>query len=77
MLEFQKFPNKELTSLLHELQQAGLDSFQAGELLMAFLAARGYGANPGDARVAASRLEPLACTLPRLQEALEGLAWMM
>jgi predicted ATPase len=77
MQEFQKFPEKELNTLLDELRQAGLDSFQAGELLLAFLKARGYGADAMDARVAASRLEPLICTLPRLQEALERLAWVV
>jgi hypothetical protein len=77
MIEFQKFPEDELNILRDELRQSGLDSFQAGELLRAFLAARGYGASPDDARRAAVRIEPQICTLPMLQAELELLGRVM
>ena len=77
MTVFQKFPDAELNTLRDELRQSGLDSFQAGELLRAFLVARGYGASPDDARRAAGRIEPLGCSLPMLQAELEALARVM
>jgi hypothetical protein len=77
MSEFEKFPESELTSLREELRQSGLDSFQAAELLLAFLAARGYGVSNHEARFAAARIESVRCSLPRLQEELERLAWVM
>ncbi len=77
MIEFQKFPEDELNTLREELRQSGLDSFQSGELLRAFLAARGYGASQDDARRAAVRIEPLGCSLPMLQAELEQLARFM
>ncbi len=77
MNEIQKFSEADLSSLRDGLRQSGLDSLQWAELLMAFLTERGYGASSDEARNAARRIEPLACTLPRLQEELERLAWVM
>jgi hypothetical protein len=72
-----KFPADELDGLRSELSQDGLDTFQAAELIAAFLAAHGYGVSNAAARVAASRIAPLGCKLPLLQEELEKLAWVM
>ena len=77
MSEFEKFPVAELNALREELRQSGLDSFQAAELLLAFLGARGYGVSSQEARDAATRIETLGCSLPMLQQELERLAWVM
>jgi hypothetical protein len=77
MNSFQRFTPEDLDALRAELLQSGLDSFQAAELLAAFLSARGYGVSNSDARTAASRIEALGCNLPLLQEELEKLAWVM
>jgi hypothetical protein len=77
MTEFQKFPDDELDKLRADLQRSGLDTFQAAELIAAFLSARGYGVSTVDARTAASRIEALGYKLPLLQKELEGLAWVM
>jgi hypothetical protein len=74
---FEKFAESELTSLREELRYSGLDSFQAAELLLAFLATRGYGVSNHDARHAAARMESLGCSLPMLQQELERLACVM
>lgn len=77
MKDFEKFADCELTALRTELLPAGLDSFQVGELLSAFLAQHGYGASHIEARDAATRIEAVGCNLPCLQEELEKLAFMM
>jgi hypothetical protein len=77
MSEFEKFPVSELNTLRDELRHSGFDSFQAAELLLAFLAARGYGVSNHEARDAATRIESLGCTVPMLQQELERLAWVM
>ncbi|ADW67466.1 hypothetical protein [Granulicella tundricola] len=74
---FERFPIVELTDLRDELRSAGLDSWQAGELLTAFLAARGYGVSNDEARGAASRLEARGCSVPHIQRELESLAFVM
>ena len=77
MSSFQQFTAAELITLREELRQSGLDSFQAAELLSAFLSARGYGSSQDDARSAASRLEAAGCTVPCIQAELEAIAYMM
>jgi hypothetical protein len=74
---FEKFPPHELKALHDELKQSGLDSFQIGELLAAFLVQHGYGVSAAQARSAAGTFELITCTLPRLQEELEKLALVM
>jgi hypothetical protein len=73
----EKFTSTDLTSLREELKQSGLDSWQAAELIGAFLAARGYGVSSLDARSAAFRIESVGCSLQRMQEELEKLALVM
>jgi hypothetical protein len=74
---FEKFPQNELKILRDELRQNGVDSFQSAELLSAFLTQHGYGVSNHEARVAAARIEQVGFALPRMQEELEKIAWMM
>ncbi len=71
------FTPADLSGLREELQQAGLDSWQAGELISAFLNGRGYGVSNSEARTAATRIESLGCNLQCMQEELSRLALIM
>lgn len=71
------FAAADITALRNELMQAGLDSFQAGELITAFLAERGYGVCKGEARNAAARIEVAHCSIETLHHELNGLALFM
>ena len=73
----EKFTVTDLCSLREELMQSGLDSWQAAELISAFLNARGYGVSNHAARGAASRIESVGCSLKCMQEELEKLAFVM
>jgi hypothetical protein len=73
----EKFTATDLSSLREELMQSGLDSWQAGELISAFLSGRGYGVSNHAARGAASRIESFGCSLQHMQEELEKLALVM
>lgn len=73
----EKFTEVELSGLRMELMQAGIDSWQAAEVLSVFLAGRGYGVNPENARSAISRLERGRCDFERMQSVLEKVAWTM
>lgn len=71
------FSVADLTGLREELMRSGLDSWQAADLISAFLVARGYGVSTQDARRAASRMESIGCSLKCLQAELEKLALVM
>lgn len=71
------FAASDLSGLREELQQAGLDSWQAGELISAFLSGRGYGVSNSEARTAASRIESVGCNIQCMQEELSRLALIM
>ena len=73
----EKFAATDLSSLRAELMQSGLDSWQAAELISAFLSGRGYGVSNHAARSAASRIEAFGCSLKSMQEELEKLALVM
>ncbi len=73
----QTFTQADLSSLREELRHSGLDSWQAGELISAFLSGRGYGVSNSEARTAASRLESVGCNIQCMQEELSRLALMM
>jgi hypothetical protein len=73
----EKFSAADLSSLREELMHAGLDHWQAGELIGAFLALRGYGVSSTAARGAACRIESVGCSLKCMQEELEKLALVM
>ena len=49
-LTIEKFTSNDLCSLRDELMQSGLDSWQAAELIGAFLKGRGYGVSLHAAR---------------------------
>jgi hypothetical protein len=72
-----KFSATDLSSLRGELQQSGLDSWQAAELIGAFLNERGYGVSSQAARTAATRIESVGCSITCMQEELEKLALVM
>jgi hypothetical protein len=73
----EKFSANDLCSLRDELMQSGLDSWQAAELISAFLNGRGYGVSSVAARASASRIESVGCSLQSMQEELEKLALVM
>ena len=73
----EKFAATDLSTLREELMQSGLDSWQAAELISAFLVGRGYGVSNHAARSAASRIESVGCSLKSMQEELEKLAYVM
>ena len=73
----EKFAASELTSLRNELTQAGIDMWQAAEVLSAFLAGRGYGVIPEQARAAVLRLEGAGCSHECMQSELERVALVM
>jgi hypothetical protein len=75
--KFEKFPLSDLSGLRDELMQSGLDSWQAAELITAFLSGRGYGVSNDAARTAASRIESVGCTIQCMQEEFEKLAQVM
>jgi len=77
MISFEQFAAHELKMLREDLQQSGLDTYQVGHLLTAFLSGHCYGVSNDEARHAAARIDSVACTLPRLQEELEKLALVM
>ena len=72
--KFEKFPIADLSGLREELMQSGLDSWQAAELISAFLSGRGYGVTSDDARGAASRIESVGCSIQSMQEEFEKIA---
>ncbi|HEY6445879.1 MAG TPA: hypothetical protein VIY53_05420 [Acidobacteriaceae bacterium] len=73
----EKFPTAELTGLRTELMQSGVDSFQAAQMVTAYLAGRGYGVDPEMVREAVVRLEGIACSVECIQHELERVAYVM
>lgn len=73
----EKFATTELMNLRNELTQSGIDLWQAAEVLAAFLAGRGYGVIPEQARDAVLRLEGAGCSHECMQTELEQLALVM
>ncbi len=73
----QDFSQSDLESLRKELLQAGLDSWQAGELVASFLVARGFGVSAGEARRVATRIESESCSLECMRHELGKLALFM
>lgn len=73
----EKFPVAELAGLRTELLQSGVDSFQAAELVTAFLSGRGYGVDAEVVRDAVVRLEGNACRIECMQRELERIAYVM
>jgi len=76
-IQIEKFAATDLTELRRELQQSGLDSWQAAELISAFLSGRGYGVASDDLRSASTRLDTFRGTIQHMQEELEKVAFYM
>ena len=76
-IEPETFAATDLQALRDELRASGLDSWQAGELIGAFLAQRGYGVSALEARSAAARMEALSCTIDTMRQELTQLALFM
>ena len=74
--KIEQFPVAELAGLRTELMQAGMDSWQAAELVTTFLSGRGYGANPEVVRDLVQRLEGHS-SLEFMQQQLERAAYVM
>jgi hypothetical protein len=75
--KIEKFAASDLVNLRTELQQCGIDSWQAVEVLRAFLAGRGYGVSTQGARDSVVRLEGTGCNLDCIQRELESVAFVM
>ncbi|MEO8870633.1 MAG: hypothetical protein ABI357_07365 [Granulicella sp.] len=76
-IQMKKFAATDLTELRRELQQAGLDTWQAAELVSAFLSCRGYGVSNDGLRNAATRIDSFAVSIQHMQEELEKVAFYM
>lgn len=75
--KIEKFATTDLSELRKDLQQSGLDSWQAAELVGAFLSGRGYGVANDELRTATTRMESFTCSIQRIQEELEKVAMFM
>jgi hypothetical protein len=79
----EKFSMSELVNLRSELQVCRDDSWQVADVVSAFLAGRGYGANPETIRKTVSVIDAFNCSTNSLQEmdamqaALESVAYVM
>lgn len=76
-IKIEKFAATDLDELRKELLQSGLDSWQAAELIQAFLSGRGYGVAAGELRDATIRIDAFACSIQHMQEELEKVALYM
>jgi hypothetical protein len=76
-IEPEIFTAADLKTLRDELRGSGLDSFQAAEMIGAFLTQRGYGVSNQDARSAAARMESFGCDLATMRQELHQIALMM
>lgn len=73
-LGIEKFSATDLMSLRHDLLHSGADSFQAAEIVAAFLTGRGYGISTSEARSVASAIETPGVTPEHIQLELERVA---
>lgn len=73
----EKFTPSDLVALRSELLRAGVDSFQAAEIVASFLSGRGYGISSIEARGVASRIEVPGVTAEGIQRELESVALAM
>jgi hypothetical protein len=73
----EKFPAADLAGLREELLNAHLDSWQAADVIIQYLATRGYGVSGPAARSTASRLESMRYSVDQMQKEFEHLAMVM
>ena len=71
------FSANDLASLRQDLLRSGLDHWQAADLIGIFLSGRGYGVSSDEARIAASRIESVGCSMKSLREELSKIALHM
>ena len=76
-MKIEKFAATDLVELRRELKQSGLDSWQAAELISAFLSGRGYGVDSDDLRHATTRIDTFFGSIQHMQEELEKVAFYM
>ncbi|HZY71953.1 MAG TPA: hypothetical protein VFE22_02470 [Edaphobacter sp.] len=73
----ERFPAADLHGLREEIRRSSVDGWQSAALISTFLSGRGYGVSTDDARIAASRIESVGCSLESMQEELEKVALVM
>jgi hypothetical protein len=79
----EKFSISELTRLHNDLQEHRNDSWQAADVVSAFLVGRGYGVNMDMVRRAVTMMDGFSCTtngsqaMTAMQAALEEVAYVM
>jgi hypothetical protein len=79
----EKFSTSELASLRNELQEYRSDSWQAADVVSAFLVGRGYGVDMATVRHAVSVMDAFngstsaAQAIGAMQAALESVAYVM
>ena len=73
----EKFTSYDLGTLRTGLMQEDIDSFQASELLAAFLNGRGYGVDALLVQDAVIRMEGSQCDAECMQKELERVALVM
>jgi hypothetical protein len=73
----EQFPAADLNGLREEIRKSSVDGWQSAALISSFLSGRGYGVSTDAARIAASRIESIGCSLESMQEELEKLALVM
>ncbi len=73
----ERFTVTDLLALRGELLRAGVDSFQAAEIVCSFLSGRGYGISSHEARTVASKIEVPGITAENIQAELERVARVM
>ncbi len=75
--QIEKFTPSELAELRNELMKSKIDSWQAADMVSAFLAGRGYGVNVNAMRKAVPRMDILGGSPEAMQKALETVAYVM
>jgi hypothetical protein len=79
----EKFSMSELTNLRNEFQEHRSDSWQAADVVSAFLVGRGYGVNSASMRQAVSAMDAFIGSanpiqaMDAMQKALEAVAYVM
>lgn len=69
----ERFTTADLATLRADLSQSGLDSFQAAEIVTAFLSGRGYGISTDEARGVAALIDG-PCSVEEMQAELGRVA---
>jgi hypothetical protein len=73
----EKFSMSELANLRNELLESRIDTWQAADVVSAFLVGRGYGVDTVSVRDVVTRLDTFAGSTDAMQEVLEAVAYVM